>query len=127
MQHWFLAKCLTLGMVVAIAAISPSAAAFVKKSDSTTGEQTTIASRFFSESARLRHTKPFSADPYTSDSEIQYARAGLTLSEAIATAKRRHGGEVLSARRAQDASGRTIYVIKILTKRGVVKKVTVRE
>lgn len=49
----------------------------------------------------------------------------LSLRQAIAIAKRRHGGEVLSAKRATDGKGREIYVIKLLTDGGVVKKVRI--
>lgn len=49
----------------------------------------------------------------------------ISLGEAIAIAKRRYPGEVLSARRAVSSSGGTIYVIKILSSKGVVKKVKI--
>ena len=49
----------------------------------------------------------------------------MSLSEAIAIAKRRYPGEVLSARRGLSSSGGTIYIVKILSAKGVVKKVKI--
>ena len=59
-------------------------------------------------------------------SRARSASGGLSLGEAVAIAKRRHGGEVLSARKQRDSKGNAVYVIKILTRGGVVKKVRIR-
>lgn len=49
----------------------------------------------------------------------------LSMSQAIAMAERRNNGQVLAARQSVNAAGETVYVIKILTKKGVVRKVRI--
>ena len=57
--------------------------------------------------------------------DSRQASGGMSLGEAVAIAKQRHQGEVISARRSKDGSGRTVYMIKILRRDGVVKKVRI--
>lgn len=52
-------------------------------------------------------------------------RAERSLSEAIAIAKSRVPGELVSATRSTDRSGEPVYQIRILTRKGVVRTVRV--
>lgn len=52
-------------------------------------------------------------------------RSSIGLSEAIAKARQIQPGEVLGVRRSTDSRNRPIYVVKVLTPSGVVKKVRV--
>lgn len=100
----------TAGQAVAVVSESSShQAPFSQSADSVQGSDL-VSHLYFDASPRLASNK---------------GKPGLSLSEAIAIAKRRHGGEVLSAKRAKDGSGRPIYVIKLLTDGGVVKKVRI--
>lgn len=49
----------------------------------------------------------------------------LSMSEAIAIAERRNNGEVLSARQTVNAAGEPVYIIKVVTKKGVVRKMRI--
>lgn len=53
------------------------------------------------------------------------AQSGLTLNEAIAIAKARVPGELVSASRKTSGNGQAVYHVKILTRKGVVRTVRV--
>lgn len=53
-------------------------------------------------------------------------RSSSSLGDAIKRARAIQPGEVLGARRSRDANNQPIYVVKILTKSGVVKKVRIK-
>ncbi|NNC54641.1 MAG: PepSY domain-containing protein [Pseudomonadales bacterium] len=53
------------------------------------------------------------------------AQSGLTLNQAIAIAKARVPGELVSASRKAGGNGQVVYHVKILTRKGVVRTVRV--
>ncbi|MBT8152091.1 MAG: PepSY domain-containing protein [Gammaproteobacteria bacterium] len=53
------------------------------------------------------------------------SQSGLTLNQAIAIAKARVPGELVSASRKAGGNGQVVYHVKILTRKGVVRTVRV--
>ena len=82
----------------------------------------------------IKHHEPrFVLARYDGAQRMQTRRHGVSdqkaqrsMSEAIAIAKRRVPGEVVSARKQVNNKGEGVYLVKILSRKGVVQTVRVR-
>jgi uncharacterized iron-regulated membrane protein len=74
--------------------------------------------------ATAYHHSPYQQHPLLLAQRDYGGNGGISLDEAVAQARKRHKGKVLSAETTR-SNGRKVHRIKILTKDGRVKRVTV--